>query len=517
MHKNRKEQEHMLRARTKPTRLTTIAVLLTVALIAIPAAAAPQQELTDQNISDAIEDELLFSTAVPSNRIDVETTDRIPTLTGTVSNILAKQRAGRLAETVKGVRTVINRIKVQPDEDRSDATIRNDVIAALAYDPAADSYELDVSVEDGVVTLEGTVQSWQEKRLSMKVAKGVKGVKALKDAITVSYKQDRSDAEIAAEVRKTLKWDALVDHALITVDVNNRKVTLEGTVGSAAERRQARYDAWVVGVKDVNAEDLKVRDWAKDDQMQRKSFPIKSSEEIKDAIKDALVYDPRAFSFNIDVDVAGSAVTLRGKVDNMLAKRAAEQVARRTTGVTAVTNRIKVRPDEELSDDEIAANVRKALLRDPVADRFEITVSVVDKTAYLYGDVDTYYEKSRANDAAATAEGVTNVRNQLDVEYVDEPMVYDPYVAEYNPYTFDWYDYEPYYTFETDSEIKDDIQDELWWSPFVDEDQVDVSVDNGVATLKGTVDTYAEREAARENAYEGGATWVVDKLKIKDN
>jgi osmotically-inducible protein OsmY len=507
----------MLHTRTKRHGrfVAIVAAMLAVALMALPAPAAPQQELTDRNISDAIEDEMLFSTAVPANMIDVKTSEGIATLTGTVDNILAKQRAGRLAETVKGVRSVINRIKVQPDEDRSDAAIRNDVIAALAYDPAADSYELDVSVEDGVVTLEGTVQSWQEKQLAMTVAKGVKGVNALKDAITVSYEQDRTDAEIAAEVRKALKWDALVDHALITVSVDDSKVTLDGTVGSAAERRQARYDAWVVGVSDVDASGLKVRDWAKDDQMQRKSFPIKSSDEIKDAINDALVYDPRTFSFNIDVDVAGSAVTLRGKVDNMLAKRAAEQVARRTTGVTAVTNRIKVRPDEELSDEEIAANVRKALLRDPVADRFEITVSVVDNTAYLYGDVDTYYEKSRAHDASATANGVTNVRNNLDVEYTDEPMVYDPYVTEYHPYTFDWYDYEPYYTFETDSEIKDNIQDELWWSPFVDQNQVNVSVDNGVATLKGTVDTYAERESARENAYEGGATWVVDKMEIK--
>jgi len=492
-----------------------VIVMLAVTLVTLPATGAPQKELTDQNISDAIEDELLFDSAVPANKIDVRTNEGIPTLTGTVDNIMAKQRAGRLAETIKGVRSVINRIKVKPADNRSDATIRNDVIAALAYDPAADSYELDVSVDDGVVTLGGTVQSWQEKQLAMNVAKGVKGVTALKDAITVSYKQDRSDAEIAAEVRKALKWDALVDHSLITVKVDDDKVTLDGTVGSAAEKRQARYDAWVVGVKDVNATSLAVQDWAKDDQMQRKSFPIKSSNEIKDAIKDALVYDPRAFSFNIDVDVAGSAVTLRGKVDNMLAKRAAEQIARRTTGVTAVTNRIKVRQDGDLSDSEIAANVRKALLRDPVADRFEITVSVVDNTAYLYGDVDTYYEKSRAHDAAAAADGVTNVRNQLDVEYTDEPLVYDPYVAEYYPYTFDWYDYEPYYTFATDAEIRDDIQNELWWSPFVDEDQVNVKVDNGVATLTGQVDTYAEREAARENAYEGGATWVVDKLTIK--
>jgi osmotically-inducible protein OsmY len=50
------------------------------------------------------------------------------------------------------------------------------------------------------------------------------------------------------------------------------------------------------------------------------------------------------------------------------------------------------------------------------------------------------------------------------------------------------------------------IEDQLWWSPFVDANEVTVEVEDGVATLSGTADSWSERGAARDNAYDGGAT-----------
>jgi len=67
----------------------------------------------------------------------------------------------------------------------------------------------------------------------------------------------------------------------------------------------------------------------------------------------------------------------------------------------------------------------------------------------------------------------------------------------------------------SDREIREDVRDELWWSPFVDEEQVEVSVEDGTVTLAGTVDTPGEKRAALENAYEGGATWVRNELQVQ--
>jgi osmotically-inducible protein OsmY len=66
-----------------------------------------------------------------------------------------------------------------------------------------------------------------------------------------------------------------------------------------------------------------------------------------------------------------------------------------------------------------------------------------------------------------------------------------------------------------DWEIKRDIEDELWWSPFVDAEDISVTVTDGTATLVGVVDTLRERRVATENAYEGGAKHVRSELKVQ--
>lgn len=509
-------RRHTMTAHTRsPGWLALLLALAVLTALAGPAM-AQDKKMTDQQIADAIENEFLFDRAVPANEIDVSVSDGVVALTGSVGNILAKDRASRLAETVRGVRSVVNRLSVAPASQRAAAVLKRDVKTALLTDAATESYEVDVEAdEEGKIVLTGTVDSWTEKQLAGKVAKGVKGVTALSNKINVEYKQDRPDGEIAAEVRKALRWDTLVDHGLITVAVSDGEVTLSGVVGSAAEKRRAAYDAWVSGVEAVNDEGLDVQRWARDEDLRKDKYQVKSADEIKSAINDALLYDPRVLSFNVKADVAGSTVTLRGEVDNLRAKQAAAQVARHTVGVTAVTNRIKVRPAEDIEDARVAESVSEALLRDPYVDRFDITVTVVNGTAYLNGTVDSYFEKSRAHDIASGVGGVTEVRNALNVDYPG-PLAYDPYVYDDYVYGYEWYDYTPTYTFETDAEIRDDIQSELWWSPFVDSDEVTVTVEDGVATLTGTVESWSERTSALENAYEGGAVWVDNNLTVGD-
>lgn len=495
--------------------LVFVSVAAAAVALAGPALGAPEKKMTDQNITDAIEDELLFDQAVPYTRIDIETDAGVVTLSGSVESLQAKDRAGTLAETVKGVRAVVNRIEVQPTDARSDAAVRSDVESALLADPATESYEIDTTVDDGTVFLSGTVDSWQEKELASTVAKGVRGVKAVRNNITIEYETKRPDAEIEPEVEKALRWDTLVDHALIDVKVSGGKVTLSGTVGSSAEKSRAITDAWVAGVKNVDASRLKVARWARDKDLRKDKYVVKSDQAIETAVNDALLYDPRVLGFNVTAEAAGGIVTLRGTVDNLKAKRAAAKDARNVVGVLGVRNRIKVRMDEAPTDAEIADEIRDALARDPYVEGFEITVSVIDGVAHLYGVVDTYFEKGQADDLASRTAGVIGVNNHLVVEDTEEPLAYEPYADEYYPYDYDWYDYEPNYTFLADARIAEEIRDEMWWSPFVDSDDVTVSVDDGVATLTGRVDSYSELNAATENAYEGGATWVDNDLELR--
>ncbi|MFW5640976.1 MAG: BON domain-containing protein [Thermodesulfobacteriota bacterium] len=489
-----------------------LAMLLILGIWTGPALGA--DEITDLAITDAVEDEIIIDPAVSTTGIDVSTENGVVTLTGTVNNILAKKRAEKIAETVKGVRAVVNTINVVPPVMRSDMEIRDDIKEALLVNPATESYEVTVNVEDNVVSLEGNVASWQERELAGKIARGVSGVREVNNDISVSYKTNRTDKEIKEDVQAALNWDVLVDDALINITVNNGEVILTGTVGSAAEKSEAIRDAWVAGVTSVDAAELDVERWARDPEMRADKYRTRSDAEIKEAVTNALIADPEVFSFNIRPEVEGGVVTLRGKVTSLKSRRSAAEAVRDVVGVVSLKNRLKVRTEEPFTDQRVESRVQNALVRDPYVDRYDITVDVINGVANLYGTVDSYFEKAQADDVAARVSGVVAVDNNIAVEDVSDPYLYDPYVEDWHVYDYDWYDYQPGYTFKSDMEIKEEIESEFFWSPFVDGGDITVTVEDGKATLTGNVDSWSEYSAATENAYEGGATWVRNELDV---
>ncbi len=487
--------------------------MVLLGFIAMSPSLAQAKGLADWAITFAVEQEMSHDPAVPLNLITVRTNHGIVTLRGNVSNLLAKQRAITLTKTVKGVRSVIDQLRVVPILVRTDAQLVKDVDRALLRDPAVKSWKIVPRASTGTVTLTGTVHSWAQKQLAAKVAEGVDGVTALKNNIAVRYSEKRSDLQIKHEVNKRLRWDALVDHRLIKTRVQNGKVTLNGIVGSAAERFRASVDAWVMGVMAVDTSGLTVRKWASDSLQRKHTIPILDDQKVEDALKTALSYDPRVFSFDVDVHVQNGIVTLRGRVDNLAAKRAAEREARNTVGVLRVHNRLKVRT-AVVSDATLKKEIEAALTQDPWVEAPEVKVRVQGGHAYLDGEVDSYFEKVRADTVAAKVWGVKEVTNRLRVTD-GAAITYNPYIDDLYFYNFDWYDYQPRPTYKTDERIKADIKAELFWDPYVFSTNVGVKVNNGVATLTGKVHDLRAWAAALKEAYEGGATWVYNHLKVK--
>lgn len=478
---------------------------------------APQQNAQvpgDTRIADAVERELDLDPQVNGNVLDVEVTSGIVTLEGVTSNRLERERAARIARTVRGVRSVVDRVQVVSVPAPDDASLRADVQGALLNDPAADSYEVEVTVDQGRVTLHGTVDSWSERELCGKVAMAVDGVTELDNELQVSVPDQRLDTEIQAEVQEALRWDVMVDHRPILVEVQDGVVKLRGHVGSAAEKRRARNKAFVLGTQDVDVSGLDVEAWADDADRREPGAPAPAASEVEDAIESAWAVDPRVWSFEVEASVALGVATLRGEVDNLMARRAAEQDARHTVGVYDVHNLIKVRPQGGRSDAQIADDVRAALMRDPYVERYEVEVAVHDGRVVLSGAVDNHVERVQADAVTSRVEGVTTVVNRLDV--ADGPQAYDPFVDPWGRIALPWIAPLPYaVALKSDLRIAEEIESEFFWSPFVDGDQVDVRVRDGVATLTGTVDSWSERAAARENAFEGGAVSVRNRLAIE--
>ncbi len=446
-----------------------------------------QEEITDAGITQAIEVELIVDEAVDANMLDVGTVDGVVTLSGSTDNLLAKQRAVEIARATRGVRSVINRIEVNPIP-RSDAAIRDDVEETLYLDPATESFEVEPSVDDGTVTLTGTVESWAERMLAEEVAAGVAGVRAIENNIDVRYTTERTDSDIEADVEARLASDVWVDEGLIDVEVTDGAVSLSGTVTSAAERIRARNLAFVAGVETVESDDLTVNPWVEDTTERDRPQTYWSDAAIEEAVEDALVYDPRVLSINPKVSVENGVVTLTGSVYSLRAREAAVEDAENTTGVWRVRDFLKVRPEETLAEDEIERRVAQAIERDPYLERYEIDASVIGNTVYLSGGVDSEFERQRAETVASRVATVTEVMNGL--------TVYDTTA------------------FKDDRAIRQDIAEGIYWNPWLETDEVAVTVENGVATLTGTVDSHFERSMAREEAFDGGAIQVRNQLEV---
>ncbi len=472
------------------------------------------KDISDSDITAWIDKEFMIKDEVDWNDIDVNTVDGVVSLSGEVDNILQEDRAVKIASMVKGVRSVINHIEVEKT-NISDAQLHDNINTELLLDPATESYEVQADVDNGHVTLTGEVESWQEKQLVEKVVKQVNGVRSVDNKVYFNYKSDRLDSEIKAEIEKTLHWDVHVDDALVNVKVEDGKVTLTGTVASSSEKVQAETNAYVSGVESVDASNLEVKIWARDKELRKSKYTVKPDTEIKEAIQDAFLYDPRIYSFKPEVNVDDGHVTLTGTVSNLKAKNVAGMTAKNTVGVWSVDNLLKVRGTEMPTSNTIKQYIEDAIDRNPYLREDAISVFADNETVTLSGEVDNYFEKYEAADIASKVLGVKSVNNNLKAAATSTPYVFDYDHLYYYPYGDQYaYNYSP---LKTDFEIKRDIKNQIWWSPYVNNSDVDIAVDDGMAILTGKVDSWTEYFNAEQNAYDGGALDVDNNLVVQRN
>ncbi|MEO7034922.1 MAG: BON domain-containing protein [Polyangiaceae bacterium] len=466
---------------------------------------------SDTEVQQAVLAELRKDPHLDVARIQVAATHGLIELSGTLDNLVSRERATRIAEVVRGVNSVANRIEVEaPARDAAD--IAADVRKALKYNAATARMPIVVSVTNGVVRLTGSIGSWQEQQLAERVADGVRGVRFCQNDLTTTGAPKRTAALIQADVESRLAWDALVEHDPITAKVKGDRVSLSGTTGSAAERLRVINDAWVAGVMGVDADAVTVSLVARPDANLR-AGASKSDHQIAQAIKSAAFYDPRVRSFSVDPTVVDGVATLNGTVATPGARLAAEALARNTVGVRTVKNELVVRVAQTTPDKLLQKQVQDALLLDSMTDARNIQVLVDKGAVTLTGSIASYFDSAEALDVASGVPGVTRINNQLQVMNPAVPYVYSPWADPFTPNVEAWYVTSLRPTL-PDATIAQRIKENYSWSPFILEPDVQVQVQDGTATLTGTVHSYRERQAAVDNALEAGAVKVTDELRL---
>ena len=478
--------------------------------------ASDRQPLQARDIQAAVETEIHHDVMLSLDNVSVSVDGHTATLSGAVDSLMAKSRAAQVTATVKGVGAVINKLTVRPGQRRGEE-LEAAVTQALVVSPAAESFQVRVQAEpDGAIRLSGSVDSRAERDLVERAASTVAGVTRIQNDLEVRQVAPRTDREIATEVKRMLHWDGYVDDAGIDVDVRNGEVTLSGSVNSVAEKNRATTLAWTAGTKAVDINDLRVADGGTD-RRDGKTADL-SDAAIQNAVEARLGMSPYTPEPNMRVRIDNRVVTLSGTVANLKAKRVANLLATQTNGVLFVRNRLGVRSTGAAhSDTELKDRVDGALAVNAITESYEIDVQVRGGKVTLAGQVDNWFEKGAADDVAASVRGVRSVDNDLEVENSGQRLAFDPYVDPWSIYDYEWYQPTQARVWEQDSMLAREIEQELRWSPFVDANDIDVEVEKGVATLTGTVSSVAESNAAQENAIEGGAAGVVNKLRVTDH
>jgi hyperosmotically inducible protein len=145
--------------------------------------------------------------------------------------------------------------KVAPTEAGTDDSIKDRIEHHLATDASVKKYDIDVKVNNGAVTLDGSVASEAQKAEAARLAK-VRGVTRVDNEIKVDKDVDRTLGERAksglsktgeaitdAWITAKVKWFFVGEDSLkgsdINVDTSNHVVTLKGTVPSSEGKARA--------------------------------------------------------------------------------------------------------------------------------------------------------------------------------------------------------------------------------------------------------------------------------------
>jgi len=214
---------------------------------------------------------------------------------------------------------------------KTDADLKSDVMAELAWDPAVDANAIGVAVNDGVVTLTGHIQTYAEKFAAARALRRLADVKAIALELDVKLAPThiRSDTDIATSAEHALRWVTSVPQDKIKITVDQAWITLRGEVERDFQRRAAEKAVRsLVGVMGVSNEiTLRVRPQVAD--LARK-------------IEDALLRQAIREARHIHVSVDDSTVKLTGTVHSWQERDAAQGVAWTAPGVRAVVNELNI-------------------------------------------------------------------------------------------------------------------------------------------------------------------------------
>lgn len=183
--------------------LLSIALMTGLSTSAIASDNNWEKQAQDAWIDGKAEATLLFNGELNSFNIDTDVKMGEVILTGQVSNQVEKELAGELVMGIDGVQSVNNRLTVMnqlnamdSNEDSeitefTDTKIATVVKSRFLFNSEVSGTDINVDVENGVVTLDGEVETEAQRDLAMTIAKNATDVKSVNDMIKITPKKSQ--------------------------------------------------------------------------------------------------------------------------------------------------------------------------------------------------------------------------------------------------------------------------------------------------------------------------------------
>lgn len=215
---------------------------------------------TDNELQRDVMDEIRYDPFLSSisSSIGVAAQDGVITLSGIVESFIQKHAVEDAAKRVKGVSFVAVDIdvKIGVSNKRSDSDIAKHAKDALSHLSMLDTEALDVKVDEGWVTLEGTVRWNYQRTAAEEYVRNLEGVRGISNHIQLA--EEPCDAKtITEKINAAFHRHATLDAANIHVEISGTKAVLSGKVRSWVEKRDAENAAWAS--PGINAVDNQIK------------------------------------------------------------------------------------------------------------------------------------------------------------------------------------------------------------------------------------------------------------------
>lgn len=191
---------------------------------------------------------------------------------------------------------------------------------------------------------------------------------------------------------------------------------------------------------------------------------------------------------DIDAEVSGSRVLLKGRVENLSQKRMAIKAVLLLPDVSDVREELRLSTPHPWSDEQITRHILDGFTQDPNIHETALQVVTRASVATLLGTVDNLEEKRLAGLIAWWVPGVERVENMIAVSPHQEG---------------------------TEGDLVDSIRQAFYKDVLINADTIGVAVKGDIVTLVGSVATAQERQIAEQDAYAiWGVREVINNLAI---